>query len=244
MYPYIIFDADNTLFDFSRSEADALAKTFQSFGFSRFDPKKHLRMYREVNKQIWKEFEEGEISPETLKAERFRRFLSLLEGDTAAAGSECSAGSPEEISSRYLTCLSQSVVLLPGASSIVRSLYRSRTLSLLTNGLTSVQKPRIEASGIKDYFSAVLISEEIGIAKPDPEIFALAIKKMGAEDKRSVLMVGDNLNSDIRGGNAFGIATCWFNPDRRGNGTSVRPTYEIRKLEELENVLFPGSPAG
>jgi putative hydrolase of the HAD superfamily len=244
MYPYIIFDADNTLFDFSRSEAEALAKTFQSVGFSQFDPKKHLRMYREVNKQIWKEFEAGDISPETLKAERFRRFLSLLEGDNDADGAEFSAGSPEEISSLYLTCLSESAVLLPGAFAIVRSLYRSRTLSLVTNGLTSVQKPRIEASGIKDYFSAVLISEEIGIAKPDPEIFALGMKKMGAEEKRSVLMVGDNLNSDIRGGNEFGIATCWFNPDSQANCTSVRPTYEISKLEELESVLLPGSPAG
>jgi 2-haloacid dehalogenase len=76
----------------------------------------------------------------------------------------------------------------------------------------------------KDYFSAVLVSEEIGITKPDLAIFALGMKKMGAEGKRSVLMVGDNRNSDIRGGNEFGIETCWFNPDRQENCTPVRPT--------------------
>jgi len=232
MYSFIIFDADNTLFDFSLSEKYALKQTFYSLGFYGFDEKVHVPLYAEINKEIWKEFEDGKITSESLKAERFRRFLNRLQDGAVSA-------EPEEISSRYLTYLSQSGFLLPGAFDLVQSLHRSHTLSLLTNGLTSVQKPRIEASGLKNYFSAVLISEEIGTAKPDPEIFSMAMKEMGADDKNDVLMVGDNLNSDIRGGATFGIATCWLNSDGKSGDFSIQPTYEISELEELYAIVFP-----
>jgi putative hydrolase of the HAD superfamily len=227
MYKFLIFDADNTLFDFSKSEAEALEKTSLFLGIETFEPESHIPLYKKINIKIWKEFEEGEISSERLKTERFRRYINALNFDA----------SPEKMSSVYLTNLSQSVYLIPGALEVVSALYPQKHMCMITNGLTSVQKPRIESSGIKSYFSAILISEEIGIAKPDRQIFRLAMDKIGSEKKEEILMIGDNLNSDIRGGLNFGIDTCWYNPSKESNPTDIFPTYEISLLKELFAIV-------
>ena len=226
-YPYIIFDADNTILDFTRSEAEALEQTLRNSAGIEFDPDLHIPLYQRTNEQIWKEFENGRIDSENLKTERFRRFFSAI-GCTIA---------PEKISGSYLHYLSQSSVFISGAESLLTKLAPLCTLTLVTNGLTRVQNPRFQTSGMDRFFSSILISEEIGIAKPDPEIFKIAFSKMGADNKNEVLMVGDNLNSDIRGGINFGIDTCWFNPDKKPTEEGIVPTYEISSLEELESIL-------
>jgi 2-haloacid dehalogenase len=227
-YPYIIFDADNTILDFTWSEADALRQTLSEAAGADFNPEIHIPLYRDINRQIWDQFENGEIDSENLKTERFRRFFSEIGSDN----------SPDEVSGTYLKYLAQSARFITGAEELLQKLSAPGIcLALVTNGLTRVQTPRFRAAGMDRYFPIILISEELGTAKPDPEIFSLACDKMGVSNKREVLMVGDNLNSDIRGGNGFGIDTCWFNPDRLPRENGILPTYEIKELRELEAVL-------
>ena len=108
---------------------------------------------------------------------------------------------------------------------------------LLTNGLSSVQHPRFRRSSIFHYFDSVVVSEDVGIAKPHSGIFEHTMKTLGHSCKNDVLMIGDNLRSDIQGGVNFGIDTCWYNPNRKKNESGITPSYEIEHLLQLENIL-------
>ena len=108
---------------------------------------------------------------------------------------------------------------------------------VVTNGIKEVQRSRIGRSPLEPYFSDLVISEEAGSSKPSPAIFEHACARLGFHDKDRMIMVGDSLSSDIRGGVNFGIDTCWFNPGSKANDSGLRPTYEIRELSELRTIL-------
>jgi 2-haloacid dehalogenase len=97
--------------------------------------------------------------------------------------------------------------------------------------------PRFAASSIRDCFAEIVISGEIGLAKPDPAIFEYAFERIDRPAKERVLMIGDNLGSDILGGANYGLDTCWFNPAGTPNGHGVEPTYEIRELREVLEII-------
>lgn len=227
MYRYIIFDADNTILDFSRSEADALTKTLSDNGIVDFDESLHIPLYQRINGEIWREFENGDIDADSLKRERFRRFFA-----------ELGLSPPlDSISDTYLVYLSRTSFYEPGAKKLLTELKETHSLALITNGLIRVQKPRFKQSGLDRFFPVALISEELGVSKPDPEIFELACNRLGVKDKCEVLMVGDNINSDIKGGLEYGIDACWYNPEGKPREKGIVPTYEIKKLEELKSCL-------
>ena len=83
----------------------------------------------------------------------------------------------------------------------------------------------------------LFISEEIGYPKPHKEIFEFALQKLENKNKNDILLVGDNLVSDIKGGNDFGIDTCWFNQNIWNNKLDIHPTYEINNLLELKKII-------
>ncbi len=225
-YDVILFDADQTLFDFEKSEKYALEKTIQELGFS-YSEETHLAIYHNVNKNIWKEFEEGLITQEVLKVERFRRFKEEMDWNF----------NPEEFAEFYMEFLSQASFVYEDALELILSLKDHYRLAIITNGLTRVQSKRIKGSILARYFEEIVISEEIKISKPNPEIFAHTLERLGQIEKRTVLMVGDSLTSDIKGGILFGIDTCWYNPDKKEGSLDIRPTYEIQHLLELSRVL-------
>ncbi|MBL7995501.1 YjjG family noncanonical pyrimidine nucleotidase [bacterium] len=225
-YKVLLFDADGTLFDFEQSERLALQDTFHDFSIA-YDPDIHMRLYQEINSKIWIEFEEHTITADALKTERFRRLFERLKIDV----------DPILFSDRYLNMLSQNSFLLDHAADMVVKLFHDYKMVLITNGLSSVQHPRFRKSAIFQYFDAVIVSEDIGIAKPHVGIFEHTMKRIGHDQKNDVLMIGDNLRSDIQGGMNFGIDTCWYNPEMKKNLNGITPTYEINHLLELEHIL-------
>ncbi|WP_105618687.1 YjjG family noncanonical pyrimidine nucleotidase [Vallitalea okinawensis] len=225
-YEIIIFDADETLFDFKKSEKDALKNTMLEFNLE-YDENHHLKIYKDINTAIWKELEEGLITQKKLKIERFKRFSNKLD-----------AGFDEHLFAQsYMKHLSNASFLYDDSIAIVESLYKNYRLTIITNGLKDVQNNRIRKSIIAQYFEDIVISEEIEISKPDPKIFEHALNNINHMNKKKVLMVGDSLTSDIQGGINFGIDTCWFNPNKTDNKTDIQPTYEISNLMELKDVL-------
>jgi 2-haloacid dehalogenase len=229
MKPYrlLLFDADDTLFDYTRAEAHALAYAFAHFKLE-YRPEFHLALYRKINLRIWDEFERQLITSAELRPERFRRYCKELGIDSIPA---------EEFSRVYLQGLAQGSFLVEGAVEVIAALAPYFQLALLSNGLSEVQRPRWSNSRLDTYFPVRVISDEIGVAKPAPGIFAYALKACGHEDKATVLMIGDSLTSDIAGGNAFGIDTCWYNPSHRPIPPDNPPTYVIRSLGELPTLL-------
>ena len=107
------------------------------------------------------------------------------------------------------------------------------SLALVTNGLSEVQRARIERLDIAQYFDAVVISAEIGAAKPGTAIFDHTFDQLSSPAKDSTLMVGDSLSSDMQGGINYEIATCWFNPNGSTDTQPKSITHEIRSLQEL-----------
>lgn len=225
-YKVIIFDADDTLFDFKRSERDALKNAMIHFNIE-YNEDDHLKIYQEVNQDVWTEFEKGMITQEELKTERFKRLSDRLEIQLDAV----------KFAELYMKYLSYGSFLYEETIPLVKNLYENYRLAIITNGLRDVQNNRIRKSTIAEYFDDIVISEEVKVSKPDPKIFEIALDHLKHTDKSNVLMVGDSLSSDIQGGLNFGIDTCWFNPDRKVNNTAVQPKYEISSLMELRDIL-------
>ncbi len=223
-YQWLLFDADGTLFDYDRAEKNALQNTFGQLGYP-FE-EQYLAAYRQVNHAIWLEFEQGQIDQRTL---RTRRFELLFQAINLPAD-------PCKFSPAYLANLSRETCLIDGAETVVRQLSGPFNLAIITNGLTEVQRPRFRRSAISNDIKEIIISEEVGAAKPDPQIFEIAFARMNHPDKSQALIIGDSLSSDIQGGVNYGIDTCWFNPTGQDNN-HISSTYEIQALTELPGLL-------
>ena len=225
-YSVLLLDADGTLFDYNRAESHAFAATCAELGLH-YREADHLPAYRRINSDLWKAFERGEVNQATLAVERFRQVLEEM-------GQEADAS---VMADRYLAHLAGGSFLLPGALEVVRTLSERADLVVLTNGLSRVQRSRFADSGLAAYIPHLIISDEIGSQTPEPEIFNVALTPFDGTDRSQILMVGDSLSSDILGGVRFGIDTCWFNPDGRVNPDGPQPTYEIRDLTELPDLV-------
>lgn len=225
-YKVILFDADDTLFDFQKAEVVAFENTVKAFGMD-YEASYHYEMYHQINTQIWHEFEKGTITQETLKVERFRRFCEQAQ----------IAVNAKDFAKSYMEHLGQCSFLLEGAYGLVERLSQTHILGIITNGLTMVQEERIKKSKIAKFFKTIVISESIGISKPDPKIFEHTLQQLDVFEKKSVLMIGDSLTSDIKGGINFGIDTCWYNPKGIVNHSDIIATYEIEKLESIHKQI-------
>lgn len=223
-YRWLLFDADGTLFDYEQAEQVALTKAFGQIGVP-FNAV-HLTTYRRFNQEVWQAFERGHITPGDLKVRRFELLFEEMGVDFA----------PAAFSALYLAALADCSELVDGAHELLQALRRAYRVAVVTNGLRAVQRPRLERSAICDFVNELIISEEIGYAKPAKEFFDATFARLGQPPKHQVLIVGDNWTSDIQGGIQYGIDTCWFNPGRqpRPNGAI---THEVASLHELMDLL-------
>jgi 2-haloacid dehalogenase len=223
-YELVLLDADDTLFDFGACEAAALWAALGDAGIPWSD--RAPEEYARANREAWAAFEKGLLSHEELKLRRFEDFLGRMgiEADARIVGG------------LYVERLSEQRVLMPGAEETLRRLAVSYKLVLVTNGIKEVQRRRLKGSPIALYLSATIISEEIGFAKPDPRMLDAAARAAGVSDKSSMIIVGDSLSSDIRAGLDYGIDTVWLNRRCESSG-ATRPTYEIRALPQLLEIL-------
>lgn len=227
MYKTVLFDADDTLFDFDRSQREALRLTFASRGYP-YNPET-VALYDRINKELWSALARGETTQEKLTVERFARFIRLLGG----------ADDPTAMNREYLSCLGGQSFPTEGAEAVCEALSAHCRLALVTNGITSVQRSRLAASPLRRFFAEdVYISQEMGVAKPKRKYFDLVLARMGVSDRNGVLMVGDSLETDIAGGAAAGLDTCWFNPGGKPRSPAAVPTHEIRSLKELKDLVI------
>ena len=220
-YQWLLFDADDTLFDFERAEGLALEQTFQRLGLV-YSPG-HRVIYRRINQVLWHGVEKGEITPGLVKVRRFEQLLEAIGSDF----------SPETFSSSYLERLADCGELLPEAASVLQALNGKYRMAILTNGLQAVQRPRLAKSQIHHHFAEVIISEEIGFSKPSREFFDIALARLGSPPRREVLMIGDSWGSDMQGALQSGIDACWYNPGRKPCPARAELKREIASLSEL-----------
>lgn len=224
MYKHILFDADNTLFDFDHAERSAFGLTMDAFSVS-YDDEIYSR-YSAVNARLWREFEQGLLDRDGVLVRRFEMMFPEM------------AAAAADINSAFQQHLVAQAVLLPHALELCEKLSRVAALSIVTNGVGASQRRRIEASGIAPYFPRLFISEEIGVPKPDIRFFTHVLDALGNPDLDTVLIVGDSLTSDIRGGMNAGIATCWLNRGGAPVPEGYRLDHVVGSLRELEDILL------
>ena len=228
-YTWLMFDADGTLFDFDRAEAQALQSTLTQAGdqLGPEDLAAYRMAFKRINGDLWRLFEDGGISQDTLKVARFGKLVDEtgLNGD------------PQTMSEMYLANLALNSDLLPGAESVLETLSGHFQMAIITNGLQAVQRSRFGRATITAHFEAIIISDEVGAAKPDPRIFDVAFDQMDQPKREEVLIIGDSLTSDITGGINYGIDTCWYNPQGRPLPAGMVIQFEVRTLLQLPKLL-------
>lgn len=223
-YTSLFLDLDNTLLDFYKAEATAVKQVLEDFSLP--NDEKTIRLYSDVNRSYWEQFERGEIPKNAIFQGRFKTLLSILgeERDSAA------------ISDSYGKLLAQGYYKIEGADEILTYLKnKGYKLYATTNGFSFTQYNRIEKSGLAPFFDKVFISEEAGYQKPEKEYFDYCIENIEEKDRTKILIIGDSQSSDILGGKNAGIDTCWFNSDNLT--AKYKSKYEITALSDLKNIL-------
>ncbi|GHA15508.1 pyrimidine 5'-nucleotidase [Oceanisphaera arctica] len=221
-YQWILFDADETLFHFDAFAG--LTQMFATFGvnFSAQD----YHQYQTLSAPLWVDYQNGDISAEQLQHRRFQHWADRL------------AVTTQRLNSDFLAAMADICTLLPGARELIQSLQGKAKLGIITNGFTAMQHTRLERAGWQSAFSTLVISEQVGIAKPDAGIFEHAFEQMGHPPKEQILMVGDNPHSDILGGLNAGIDTCWLNSAGRATPAGITPHFEVSSLSQLQQLLL------
>lgn len=225
-YEVVFLDADGTIWDFKRSAKKAFQSVIRQFGYIG-DLNLLFARYHEINEALWRRLEDGTIKKNQLRVERYRTLFQEFDLDYSV----------EEVSQKYLQAIGNGKDLMDGAEEVCRYLSEKYRLVIVTNGMQETQTSRMADSVLEPFIDKMIISDEIGIAKPDPGIFAYAMSDIGHKNKASVIMIGDSLRADIAGGLAFGIDTCWVNLEGACNQTEWRPQYEIGEITELMEIL-------
>lgn len=225
-YRIALFDADNTLLDFTRSEQEALCACLTARGIPA--EKETLSLYSHINSGHWKRLEQGLTTRDRLKVERFSDFFEALGYN----------GSPEHMAEDYMAALSRQRFLIDGALELIQALHGHCRLYIITNGIASVQQSRLGKSPLAPYFDSSFISEEMGCAKPERVFFNKVAARIPDFDPREALVIGDSLTSDMEGGIRAGLDTCWYNPERRPVPTAMPITYTVSSLEEILPILL------
>ena len=205
----VLFDLDDTLFDFHKAEKIALTKTLVHFGI---DPTEEtLALYSTINAAHWKRLELGEISREEVKVGRYRELFETI-------GVECD---PVKATAYYESMLAIGHYFMPGAPELLGELYRKYRLYIVSNGTAKVQEGRIGSSGIAKYMDGIFISQILGANKPDKQFFDICFAEIPDFSLSETVIIGDSLSSDIKGGINAGITTVWFNPKGIENDNDI-----------------------
>jgi len=220
-YDILLFDADDTLFDFGKAMRTSLQKSMEALGLP--FRAEYCTVYETLNGALWRQLEQGMLTKEELKKRRMAEFFAKI-GVTADAG---------RMQELYQQQLNGSAFLLPEAREVLAALSAEKSCYIVTNGFAETQRGRLKLAGIEGFFKGLFISEEIGAQKPSKEFFDAVFSVLGEAMRERAVIIGDSLTSDMLGGNQAGIATCWYNPKQKENPQKIPVTKEIRSLREL-----------
>jgi len=225
-YSYLLFDADDTLFDFPEASSRAFRKMCLAHDIP-YTPEAY-RLYHEINVELWAAFDRGEVSKDFVTLERYVRFLRAagLDRDPAACNRD------------YLAALGEGVYPLPRAEEVCRELkHRGHHMFIITNAVASVQRSRLQGSVFAELFEGAFISEEAGAAKPSRAYFDYVRSRLPSTKPDNTLVIGDSLSTDMRGANNAGLPCCWFNPAGKPRNAELRIDYEISDLRQLLEIV-------
>ena len=225
MTKHIFFDLDHTIWDFDRNAQETLTELYDQYCLKDLGLQScsdFIELYTSNNHRLWQQYHLGKISKEKLREERFRKtFLELgIKPEHV----------PDQFEDDYVRISPTKTNLFDGAEKVLTYLNDKYHLHIISNGFKETTLTKMDLSGLNPYFKNVIISEDVGVNKPDSKIFEHALNKASATKQESV-MIGDSLEADIRGAQAYGIKAIFFNPLKAEKPEDV--AHQITHLEEL-----------
>lgn len=228
-YKTIFLDLDDTLIDTLENSRIALKEIYELYKIEKYYAtfSEFSTIYFQNSYRLWDKYSKGEISKsELLKgrfSEPFKTFGDVTENDLAKMNTD------------YLDCVVNIGTHVSGAEEILEYLKPKYKIVILSNGFTELQYKKIDATGLGGYFDKVILSDTVGVNKPHPDIFDFALNETGSK-RDEVIMIGDNLQTDITGAYNSRIDQIWFNPENV-QPKDIQPTYIVNRLLEIKNIL-------
>lgn len=223
----VLWDVDGTLLNFLAAERATLKLCFSLFGLGECTDAL-IAEYSAINARWWQALERGEYTKQEITVGRFAEFFAAHGWDTAIAA---------DFNAAYQLHLGETIVFCPNALETLHALRGKAVQCAVTNGTKIAQTIKLERSGLNRLLDPIFISDDIGAEKPSKEFFAPVFAALGGIRPEEMLIVGDSLTSDMRGGVNAGIQTCWYNP----NGLAVPPEpridYVISDIAEVLQIV-------
>ena len=228
-YKAIFLDWDDTIGDWTTAEHKALQDIYAHYQLNRLYPtfEDYLNAYKPYNLELWGRYGRGEVTKDRL---HLQRFLKPIEG--LPLPGDGLRDLAHEMGTEFLQLTNKYFCLMPDAERVVKYLAGKYPLTIISNGFKEVQYYKFEHSGLAKYFTHTLISEEVGINKPQPGIFEIALQRNGITADEAV-MVGDSYSSDIAGAKAAGIDQIWIRANDEGVMANETATYIVSKLADI-----------
>lgn len=232
-------DLDDTLIDFKTNAHTVLIKLFKNFDLGRWwaDADTWSARYEHFNIGLWDDYARGTITREKLRADRF--LLPFLE---AGADVDTATDFSRRFDTLYLDYLAQEKELMPGAIELLDSLKaQGFKIGTLSNGFKEVQHRKIERAGLTSYFDFVVLSDDIGVNKPDRRIFDYAASVASTSEGSHNLMIGDNPSTDISGALNAGWHAIWLDSPRCNQKETPTPPGSVRVNSNFDIISLLGS---
>lgn len=235
-YKAVFLDWDNTIGDFTHSAEHALQDLYVKYNLSRFYPSfdTYFTIYEAHNLYLWDLYGEDKISKEQLQLERF--CYPLQQSEICRMGKDSLEMLARQIGDDFCRLTTDYFSLMPYAAEVVPLLAERYPLTIISNGFIEVQYQKIDRSGLRPYFQHIVLSEEVGIQKPQPAIYeqALALNGLHADE---VVMIGDSFSSDIAGAKGVGIDQIWIRDTDNALPDGQSATWVVRNLQEAAEQL-------
>ncbi len=222
---HIFFDLDHTIWDFDRNAEETLQELYNTYNLNKLGLNScadFIATYTENNHQLWADYHLGKITKDFLRSERFRKTFIQMGIHPDAV--------PQQFENDYVNISPTKTNLFEGAENVLGYLKEKYTLHIISNGFKETTLTKMNLSGLNPYFNNVIISEDVGVNKPNPIIFEYALDKARALKEESI-MIGDSLEADIYGAMNFGMDAIFFNPMKKEKPEEIKK--EIIHLEEL-----------
>lgn len=226
MIKTVLWDLDSTLLDPKIPQRVAIKKCFELFGFG-VCTEEQLDMFPPINDKYWEKLNNGTMTKEELTTARFAEFLQFCGKDSTVA---------RDFNLLYMKKHGETVCPCPNAFETVKALQGKVSQYIATNGLVVAQQGKIDFCGLDKLIDRAFISETVGFDKPNKEFYDYILNQIGVTDRKTVMMVGDSLTTDMQGAINAGLVSCWYNPNHKVNDSGLKLDYEISDLSQILSI--------